>query len=200
LQGSYSIVSSAGYIAAIDFSGKGLLGLGGKKNHVEAAIYRADDTSRKERLFHAVGSWSEKFEITDHAGTLITTYDVASAKPSPFRTLPLNEQDPWESRAAWDGVIKSIQKGDMQGVADNKSALENAQRELRKRPETDEKTWKALFFTKADNPVAERLLKQIGQDVSPEKTCGVWRFNAKAFSEAKRPWRGNLTPHGTNPA
>jgi len=200
LQGSYSIISSAGYIAPIDFSGKGLLGLSGKKNHVEADIYRADDTSRKEPLFHAVGSWSEQFEIKDHSGTLISTYDVASAKPSPFRTLAPNEQDPWESRAAWGGVIKALQQGDMQGVADNKSALENAQRELRKQPETDEKTWKALFFKNANNPVAERLLKQIGEDMSPEKTCGVWRFDAKAFAEAKRPWRGNLTPHGTNKA
>jgi hypothetical protein len=188
-------------VADIEFSGTKLLGLGGTKNHVEAGIYRADDTSRKERLFHAAGSWSDKFEIQDHVGTVITTYDVTSAKPAPFRTLAPNEQDPWESRSAWGGVIKAINEGDMQGVADHKSALENAQREMRKQPETDEKSWKALFFKPGENAVAERLLRQIGKDLAPEKTCGVWRYDASAFASAKRPWRENLTPHGpTNKA
>lgn len=192
-----TIVSSAGFVAEVDFTGKGLLGMGGKKNHVKAAIYRTDDKERKNAIFTAEGGWSEELTFKDGKEQVIDTYDVASAPATDFRSLPLDQQDPWESRKAWGGVISSISAGDMKGVAEHKNKLENAQRELRKKPETSEETWKALFFRKdVSNPVAEKLLEVAGQKLVADSTCGVWKYDAEKASRLQRPWRGDLTPYG----
>ncbi|KAF2211687.1 hypothetical protein CERZMDRAFT_42851 [Cercospora zeae-maydis SCOH1-5] len=197
LQGSHSIMSSTGYRAIIDFSGKRLLGFGGEKNHVHAAIYAPEDKKHSDPIYVAEGNWSESFSIKDSSGTTIDTYNVSSATATEFRTLPLDRQDPWESRKAWQHVIAAIKAGNMQGVADAKSKLENGQREMRKRSETSEKDWNALFFTKeTGNPVAEKLLAEIGQGLDVERTVGVWRFNWEAARTLRRPWRGGLTPYG----
>lgn len=197
LNGKYSIVSSAGFVAEVDFTGKGFLGVGGTKNHVQAAVYRSEDKKRKDALFTAEGSWSESFTLKDGSGKVIDTYDVGSAQATDFNTVPLEQQDPWESRRAWAGVIESIHTGNMQGVADNKSSLENAQRELRKRPNTSEDKWQAVFFRKeSSNPVAEKLLAVVGESFDPQSTCGAWRFDMESASKRERPWRGRLTPYG----
>ncbi|KAK5723492.1 hypothetical protein LTR15_005190 [Elasticomyces elasticus] len=197
LNGAYSLVSSSGFIAEVDFTGKGFLGVGGKKNHVHAAIYRADDHKRKDALYTAEGSWSESFEIMDASGKVLDTYDVAAAPATDFRTPPLDQQDPWESRKAWNGVIESIHRGNMQGVSDNKSKLETAQREMRKLPETKEESWQPLFFRKeTGNPVAEKLMAVSGQKLEPERTCGVWRVDLEGAAKRERQWRGSLTPYG----
>lgn len=197
LQGSYSIVSSSGYVADIDFTGKGFLGVGGKKNHVEAAIYHAEDKKRKQPLFTADGSWSESFVIKNGGGKEIDKYDVATAPSADFRAPPIEQQDPWESRKAWQGVIDSIHAGNMQGVANNKSALEKAQRELRKSPETSEEKWSPLFFSRESNdPVAEKLLAVVGQTFDSKDTCGAWKFAQQGAERLERPWRGLLTPYG----
>ncbi|EME83075.1 oxysterol bindin protein [Pseudocercospora fijiensis CIRAD86] len=197
LQGSHSLISSSGYIAEVDFSGKGMLGLSGEKNHVKASVYGTGDKKHKDALFTAEGSWSRGFDIQDRSGRVIDSYDVAAAKASDFRVLPEQEQDPWESRKAWRRVIESIHKGDMHSVANHKSELENAQRELRTRPETAEESWQCLFFSRESrHPVAEKLLSEVDQRVDSKSTCGVWRFNAEAAGRVQRPWRGDLTPFG----
>jgi len=197
LNGSYSIVSSSGYIAEVDFTGKGFLGVGGSKNHVVANVYHADDTKRKDALYTAEGSWSESFVVKDSSGKEIDSYNSASAATTDFRVPPLDQQDPWESRKAWHGVIESIHSGDMQGVADHKSKLENAQRELRKQAETSEERWEALFFRRErSNPVAEKLLGVVGQSFDSWDTCGAWKFDVEKAARLERPWRGELNPDG----
>ncbi|KAK4503389.1 hypothetical protein PRZ48_004304 [Zasmidium cellare] len=197
LQGSHSIISSSGYIADVDFTGKTFLGLKGQKNHVKASIFKTEDRKHKDPIFTAEGSWSESFEVKNESGEVIDTYDVTSAESTGFHVAPVEKQDPWESRKAWDGVIKSIQSGHMQGVADNKNKLENAQRALRKEPGTSEESWRPLFFKdETRHPVAEKLLKEVGETLDSESTCGVWRFDRGAAERLQRPWRGELTPYG----
>ena len=192
-----TIVSSAGLVAEVDFSGKKMLGFAGEKNHVEAAIYRIEDKKREDAIFTAEGSWSESLTFKDSGGQVIDTYNVTSASSTEFRTLPPEQQDPWESREAWNGVISSINKGDMKGVAEHKDKLETAQRELRKRSETSEDHWKALFFRKeSDDPVAQKLLDTVGERFDPKSTCGVWKFDVENWKRLERPWRGALTPYG----
>ena len=192
-----TLVSSAGLVAEVDFSGKKVFGMGGQKNYVNAAIYRTDDKKRKDAIFTAEGSWSESLTFKDKDGKTIDTYDLSSAPTTEFRTLPLDQQDPWESRKAWNGVIESTNNGNMQGVADNKNELENAQRELRKKDETSEEKWQALFFRKENSdPVAQKLFDVVGQKLDPESTCGIWKFDSENADKKERPWRSGLTPHG----
>lgn len=197
LQGSYSIVSLSGFLAEFNFSGKGLLGVGGKKNHVEATIYRQECKKRQDIIFTIEGSWAGSFTVKDAHGKEIDKYDVASAPVSTFHTQPLDKQDPWESHKAWAKVIKSIHSGDMQGIVNNKTQLEDAQRELRKNPQTSEDAWEPLFFRKeSNNPVAEKLLAVIGESLDTTATCGDWRFDGSRAANLQRPWRGDLTPFG----
>ena len=197
LTDSCKIVSSAGYVAEIDFSGKKMLGLSGEKNHVVAQIYRSDDVNRKDALFKVEGNWTESLVFKDSEGSTVETYDVASASSTEFRTLPLDQQDPWESRKAWNGVISSINAGDMRGVAEYKNKLVNAQREMRKKSESCEETWKGVFFEqRRDDPVAEKLLSIAGESFDPDSTCGVWKIDRKKAIKCERPFRGKLTPQG----
>jgi len=197
LHDSYTIVSSSGFVAEVDFTGKGLLGMSGKKNHVEAAIYRSDDTKRAHALFTAGGSWSEGFNLLDSNEKELDSYDVAAAPTTDFRTQPLTDQDPWESRKAWHGVIQGLHSGNMQAVADHKSSLENTQRELRKHAETSEDKWQPLFFrSEKQDEVAEKLLSMIGESFDLASTCGAWRFDATRAASMQSPWRGSLTPFG----
>ena len=194
---SYKIVSSAGFVADIDFSGTKLFGWSGERNHVAASIYRTDDSKREHALFTVEGNWTGNMEFKDSQGETIETYNVASSLSTEFRTLPLDQQDPWESRKAWHGVISSINAGDMRGVSNNKHKLENAQRELRKKSETSEDNWTAAFFHRErGDPVAEKLLGVVGDSFDPESTCGVWKINREKAMKCERPFRGKLTPHG----
>lgn len=199
LSGTYRIVSSSGCVAEVDFTGKGVLGLGGQKNHVQAAVYGASNEgeAKKKPLYSAEGNWTESFTFTDSEGKTIDKYDVASAPVTECRTAPLDEQDAWESRKAWHGVIDAIHVGDMQRVSDSKSALENAQRGLRKESGTSEEEWRPLFFRKEDrDPVAEKLLEAVGESLDVDATCGIWRFDVEKATSLDRPWRAQLTPHG----
>lgn len=197
LNGTYSIASSSGCVAEVDFSGKGALGLGGQKNHVQAAVYGADDQKRKRPLYTVEGSWSESFTFKDADGQSLETYDVAAAPATECRTAPLEDQDPWESRKAWRGVIEAIHGGDMQRVADSKSSLENAQRALRKESGTSEEAWRPLFFRKEGrDTVAANLLEAVGKRLDVDATCGIWRFDVGKATSLDRPWRDGLTPQG----
>lgn len=191
------IVSSAGFIAEIDFSGKKMFGLSGEKNHVVAHIHHTDDDNRDDALFTVEGNWTESMIFKDGQGETIETYDVASASSTEFRTLSLDQQDPWESRKAWNDVISAINAGDMRGVSDQKNKLENAQRELRKKPEASEEKWSAMFFHQENSDViAEKLLGVAGGVLDPESTCGIWKIDREKAMKCERPFRGKLTPHG----
>jgi hypothetical protein len=193
------IVSSAGFVADIDFSGKRFFGMSGEKNHVAASIYRTDDHKRENALFTVEGNWTDSLDFKDSQGETIETYNVALTPSTEFRSLPLDRQDPWESRKAWHEVISSIAAGDMRGVSKNKNKLENAQRELRKKSETSEENWRAVFFHRErSDPVAEELLRVAGDSFDPESTCGVWKIDREKAIKCERPFRGKLTPHGLN--
>jgi hypothetical protein len=197
LNGSYSIASSSGCVAVVDFSGKGMLGFGGQKNHVQAAVYGTDDKQKSRPLYSVEGNWSESFTFKDASGKTIETYDVAGAPSAECRTAPLSEQDPWESRKAWQGVIEAIHVGNMQAVSDHKSSLENAQRAMRKESGTSEDAWKPLFFRNEHHDrIAEDLLAVVGKRLDADATHGIWKFDVERATSMERPWRGKLTPHG----
>jgi hypothetical protein len=85
----------------------------------------------------------------------------------------------------------------MQGVATHKSALEDAQCELRRQPETSEEAWMTLFFRKEQqSPIAEKLLGVVGKKLDPQATCGIWKFDFEKAAGLQKPWRDRLGPMG----
>lgn len=192
LSGTYEIVSTNGFVSEIDFSGTKLLGLGGSRNHVSAAVYSMDD--RKKALYTVKGSWSDSFIIRDEmTGKDIEFFDCTAAQPSPFKATPLEQQDPWESRRAWKGTIDALDAGQMQAAADQKSKLEQGQRVMRKEEEASGKVWKPVFFIKRDADTRYERLSSLSRKKKTPET-GLWVWDIDMAEKARRPFHGELTP------
>lgn len=193
LNGTYHITSSSGIYSKIDFTGKGLFH--GKKNSFHAVVYKKDDETSP--LYELEGQWTDKFAIRDSSGKELEAFDASADDRTPLSVPEVDQQDPWESRKAWKGVIEALGQGNMQATVDAKSKVEEAQRQLRKKEEEEGKEWQALFFQRRNEDEAfQKLAKDIGEDIGAEQTMGVWRFDWEAYSNGKRPFRGDLSPLG----
>ena len=194
LHGTYHISASTGYISEIDFSGKGFLS--GKKHSLDATLYEVND--KKNPLYTVIGQWNDKFTIRDERNnTDIETVDVSTLKPTPMTVDDLANQDPWESRKAWTHVIAALNRGDMQATVNEKSKVEEAQRELRKLEDAKGLKWQPLFFRNSDDdPVFQKLAEPVGVSLQSDKTVGVWKFDGEGAKNVKKPFHGNLGPAG----
>lgn len=204
------LTSSSGYTAKIDYSGKGWVG--GKKNSFTAALWKEGEGSEKKPLYSLDGQWSETFTIQEGAGKkapVIDTISAKSVKLSKLNLSPLEDQDMFESRRAWAKVAASVEKGDMDGTSYYKSRIEMAQRALRKREQDENRTWQRAFFSQPDDEsgsikstdIHERHFSALAKNlttgqgssnawegVAPEKTNGVWRFDAAKAKVAQKPF------------
>ena len=191
------IVSSTGYVARIDYSGKGWMS--GKKNSFSASLWKVGEGDEKHPLYTAEGQWTDKFVIKAGDGKHakeIDRYSGKAMKTTPLIVAPLEQQDPYESRKAWRNVAKSIEKGDMDATSHFKSRIENAQRELRRKEQQEKREWERTFFRNVDpkeEPMFEKLVHMISGSggwagAEPDKTGGVWRFDSNKAREARPPY------------
>ena len=114
------------------------------------------------------------------------SYNSKTAYKSPLQVAPLEQQDPYESNRAWEKVAAAIMKSDMDTVHIEKSKIENSQRELRKKEQSEGREWQRRFFTRSAtaDPVFEQLVKAIpGERIEADKTGGVWRFDESKKNE-----------------
>lgn len=183
LDGASTITSSSGYTAKIDYSGRGWLS--GKKNSVCAVLYPTG--KEKDVLYNVTGQWTKEFEIYEGAGkrnpksTLVATYDAVGTAQTELQVVPLEKQHPLESRRAWAKVADAIQKCDMDAVSVEKGKIEQAQRNLRTKERSEDRTWDRRFFTavEGDDDTLIALGKDAGVplDGEQDKTGGLWRFD-----------------------
>lgn len=199
-QGTYTIVSSSGFVSEIKFSGAGLTY--GKKNSFEARIYRKDD-AKKRSVYEVSGVWSEGWTVRDprKGGQVVEEYvlDAPENMPAICDVPPLEEQDPWESRRAWAGVISGIENGDFRQTASEKSRLEQAQRQMRTREAGSGQEWEPLLFASRhgdDHATFHRLAEGTDWKLDHDRTKGVWRIDDARLRDLQRPFRGELTPLG----
>lgn len=187
-----SIVSSSGYTSHIKFSGKSMFGYG-SKHHFEARLFHND--SPKKALFTAEGVWNGNFAIKDETGKILEEVDVNSLPSTEITVEDLEEQDPWESRRAWQNVVKAERSGDMKGVARAKSKVEEGQRQMRKEEEARGETWNNIFFTKVESdPVFEELSKHDPSSYTVDPHGGIWKANREAVTNIEKPFHGDITP------
>ncbi|KAM6519071.1 hypothetical protein FALCPG4_012722 [Fusarium falciforme] len=173
--GTYSIVSSSGYVSEINFSGTGFFR--GKRNYFEARVYHKDKP--KKSCFKLSGIWSDGWKITDGDGKLLETYD-ASTVPVPISIDPLEEQDHRESRNAWKDVISALERGNYRAASAAKNDIEEAQRQKRREEERQGKTWKPLLFSSIpgdEHHIFHRLAEGTNWQLLAEQTKGVWRID-----------------------
>lgn len=173
--GTYSIVSSSGYVSEINFSGTGFFR--GKRNYFEARVYHKDKP--KKSCFKLSGIWSDGWKITDGDGKLLESYD-ASAVPVPISIDPLEEQDHRESRNAWKDVISALERGNYRAASAAKNDIEEAQRQKRREEARQGKTWKPLLFSSIpgdEHHIFHRLAEGTNWQLLADQTKGVWRID-----------------------
>ena len=171
-------------MAKIDYSGKGWLS--GKKNSFIATLFPIG--KEKDILYTIEGQWTDSFTIKagggsglkKHSGDPIDSYNAKTAKTTPLIVPPLDQQAPYESNRAWQSVAAGLQKGAMDIVHIEKSKIENAQRELRRKEQAEGREWQRRFFKKLPantDDMFEKLARPCGERIEAEKTGGVWRFD-----------------------
>lgn len=199
LGGFTHIVSSSGYTAKIDYAGKGWLS--GKKNSFTANLWKTGEGSEKNPIYSVDGQWSDTFALKEGEGKKakeIATVRSSDVKISKLIVAPVEEQDVFESRRAWGGVAKSVEKGDLNATSAYKTRIENAQRALRKKEQDEGRTWPRVFFSQPnDSEPSEQVFQQLAKSITgysgwegiaPEKTNGVWRFDDAKARVAQKPY------------
>lgn len=193
LQGEYSLISSSGYISQVKFDGKGFFGTG-TKNGFSARLYHSDQPDLN--LYTVKGAWSSSCIITDaKSGTEIETFDVEKLPSVNIEAPGLDQQDPWESRKAWEDVIAALRRGDMRGTTNAKSRVEQGQREMRKEEKLQGKQWKPLFFhTVQQDPVFDELSVHDPGSYTVNRPGCVWKVVGEAIKNTRKPYHGGLLP------
>ena len=126
---------------------------------------------------------------SDKHDEVVESYNAKTTKTTPLIVAPLDQQDPYESNRAWQHVIAGIAKGNMDIVGVEKSKIENVQRELRRKEQSEGRQWQRRFFTQVEGcPRFDRLAKVVGEKIEKEKTGGVWRFDDEKAKNAKPPY------------
>ena len=183
------IVSSSGYTARIDYSGRGWVG--GSKNSLSAVVYpHGKEKSKSDVLFTAEGAWTDQFVIKDAKKSVVESYNAKKEPKTSLDVAKIEEQDPLESRRAWQKVAKAIEKGDLNTTAQEKSVIEESQRSLRKKETSEGREWERVFFSRANSlAVFDRLIKEVPSgSLEADQTNGIWVFDPAKAKDAKPPF------------
>lgn len=152
LDGSSYIQSSNGYIAVIDYSGKGYFS--GKKHTFKARIYKDEFSSAKKEnaLVTISGQWADKSYIAKglEASKDELFYDALTQPKNELIVKPIVDQHALESRKAWEKVGVAIKSANNTLINAEKSIIENAQRELRQEEEEAGIKWEQRWFELKD--------------------------------------------------
>ncbi|ODV76643.1 Oxysterol-binding protein [Suhomyces tanzawaensis NRRL Y-17324] len=155
LEGTSYIQSSNGFIVQIDYSGRGYFS--GKKHTFKARIYRdqLSSANKDNALVTISGQWSDKSYIAKGSATPSSKtdelfYDAMAVKPEQLQVKPLESQHPLESRRAWKKVADAIKKSDYDQIHQEKSIIENEQRDLRKKEQESGAKWQTRWFDNVD--------------------------------------------------
>ncbi|KAK6465327.1 hypothetical protein DFJ63DRAFT_282652 [Scheffersomyces coipomensis] len=156
LEGTSYIQSSNGYITVIEYSGRGYFS--GKKNSFKARIYKDQiSTLNKENAIITInGQWSDKSYISRGSTTPHSKngdelfYDAQALDANHVIVKPLEEQHELESRKIWDKVAEAIKKGEYETIYQQKSLIENNQRDLRKKEQLAGINWETRWFDLKD--------------------------------------------------
>ena len=184
LEGETYIQSSSGYTSVINYSGKGWLR--GKKNSFAASLFKTGEAERP--LYVMEGQWQNgPFDIKNMPSKkLLDTYSTENYPLTPLEVVPVEKQDPLESRRAWHKVAQAIEEGDMTTVSKEKSRIEEEQRAMRKTEKLEGTEWFTRYFTKVNKwPILEKLANEVGVDMQLESTKGIWKWDDEKYAKIK---------------
>ena len=136
-----AIQSSAGYTATIDYKGRGYFS--GKAHSFKAVL-----THNGKQLQTYEGQWTGVSTVGGSKGPVF--YD-ASAPKTEVTVKPIAEQSEWESRRLWDAVARGIRSGNYDVASQEKSKIENEQRQRRKDEAAGGSSWQHKHFQHVDS-------------------------------------------------
>lgn len=152
---------------------------GGQVNQFRATMYRRDDPEKKA-LYVIAGSWSDKFSIyRGDSSEVVETWDQDQKAKTMVeaRCDPIEDQDSWETRKAWQFVTTALRKGDFGSAVEEKSKVEQAQRWVRLNEKKGGTVWKSLLFSplRGAYDVFESLASAFDCKLEADKTKGCGR-------------------------
>nr|POE68821.1 oxysterol-binding protein like c23b6.01c [Quercus suber] len=125
--GDHAVVRcpESGLEADIEFKVKGWVG--GNYNAIGGHI---KESKSGKNLFELSGFWDGEMTIKDlSTGKKEVLFDAGHARPSPVQTRPMEEQSPRESQRLWHPTTSAIKKADQKVATDEKSKIEDEQRQ-----------------------------------------------------------------------
>ncbi|KAI0055920.1 Oxysterol-binding protein [Artomyces pyxidatus] len=130
------------------------------------------------------GKWSGLMEFkSSKTGEKRPLFDVGKngQKVAPKWVAPEDEQEPYESRRLWHDLTVAINAKDMEAATEAKTAVENAQRELRSRREEEGTQHSSRFFRQQEGRWVPRLeLPQDPKEMVPAVQQWIWPPRAPA--------------------
>ena len=129
-------------IADVEFKTKGYFS--GTYNAIGGTIKRE---STGDVLYELSGMWSAEMYITDVVTKQRTLlYDAKAQKPTPPLVRPLEEQSERESQKLWYNTVQAVIARDHERATDEKTAIENMQREEAAKRAADGVDFKPRYF------------------------------------------------------
>lgn len=168
------IHSSTGYLATINYSGRGYFS--GKAHTFQATI--ASVTSPSTPLLEAGGDWSAASTVKK--GSLLPAgapfWDASASPREEIEVKPLEQMSEFESRRLWKIVADGIRNGHYDVASKEKSRIEHEQRERRKKHEEHGTTHQLQHFKLVeDDPEYAELAKSCKHVPAQQKS---YRFVA----------------------
>ena len=149
--GDHSFVRcpEAGLEADIEFTNKGYFS--GKDDAIKGCI---KNIKTGKSLYELSGVWNGKMFIKDLSnGKQEPLFDAAHAKETYPTARPLEEQEEKESQRLWQKVTEAIKNKDQDTATDEKSRIEDMQRdEAAKRG--GEENWQPRYFRRVQGSAA----------------------------------------------
>eukprot|EP01120_Amphizonella_sp_Union-15-10_P015782 TRINITY_DN8182_c0_g1_i1.p1 TRINITY_DN8182_c0_g1~~TRINITY_DN8182_c0_g1_i1.p1 ORF type:complete len:404 (-),score=74.75 TRINITY_DN8182_c0_g1_i1:52-1263(-) len=137
--------AKTGLTAQLEFKAKPWFG--GDYNVVAGRIHK------NENVFYTLsGKWDTELTITDEKKqTKQVFWNPAKAERLPKIIPPIEKQDKWESIRLWTNVSEAIAKGDQIAATQEKTKLEDEQRQGFHARKLNNEQWKTKFFRKERN-------------------------------------------------
>ncbi|KAL8686692.1 MAG: hypothetical protein Q9218_006931 [Villophora microphyllina] len=139
---SYVRCPENGLVADIEFKTKGYFG--GTYNAIGGVI-RSEKTG--ETLYELSGMWSGEM-VAKHlsTGKKEVLFNATNAKHTPPLVRPLEDQDDRESQKLWYKTVVAIKEQNHEAATDEKTKIEDQQREEAARRQRDGTEWQPKLF------------------------------------------------------
>ncbi|XP_076472177.1 oxysterol-binding protein-related protein 8-like isoform X2 [Babylonia areolata] len=137
-----------GYKCELEFKLKPFLGSGQASNRIHGKIMMGSDV-----LAMIDGHWDQEIYIKDRALDKkrdifwCPTPEVRAGRLKRY-TVPISDQQQYESERLWEGVSRAVVTNDMQAATNEKYAIEEVQRKSARERKLNKTEWVPRFFEK----------------------------------------------------